>query len=200
MNDQTRERFWLPIAIPVGALAFIGLVAFGMSRILLNVPSEIATAVALMAAFNVLVVCSLIALRKNLRASEMGVAGIIALVPLMIGGAVAAGVVEVKGGEEHEAVEHGPTVQVAADALKFDKAQLEVPADEAFELAFNNKDAGVPHNVAILQAQGSGEALVRTPLITGPKTSTTEVKPIPGGTYYFQCDVHPNMSGQVTAA
>lgn len=200
MNDQTRERFWLPIAIPVGALAFIGLVAFGLSRILLNVPSEIATAVALMAAFNVLVVCSLIALRKNLRASEMGVAGMIALVPLLIGGAVAAGVVEVKGGEEHEAGEQGPTVQVAADALKFDKAQLEVPANEAFELAFNNKDAGVPHNVAILQAQGSGEAFVRTPLITGPKTSTTEVEPIPGGTYYFQCDVHPNMSGQVTAA
>lgn len=189
---------WLPIAIPVGALAFILLVAFGFSRVLLNVPSEIATAVALMAAFNIVVVCTLIALRKDLKMTELGFASIIALVPLFLGGAVAAGVVHVEG-EEHGAEEkHGEVVAVAADNLKFDKAALTVPADQPFELSFENQEP-VPHNVAILKAQGSPEVFVRTPVVTGPKTSTTEVKPLPAGTYYFQCDVHPTMSGQVTA-
>lgn len=108
------------------------------------------------------------------------------------------GVVEVEGGEEH-AEEPGVTVQIAADNIQFDKQALEVPADEPFELNFNNEDAGVPHNVAILKAQGASEVLLRTDLITGPETQTAEVKPIPAGTYFFQCDVHPNMSGQVTA-
>lgn len=198
MNGQTRERFWLPIAIPLGCLVFIGMIAFGMSRVLLNVPSEIATAVALMVAFNILVVCSLIAVRKNLRVSEMGLAGVIALVPLVLGGAVAMGVVPVEGGEEHEGGE-APTVQIAANNLQFNKDALEVPADLEFQLAFSNREP-VPHNVAILKAQGSSDAIVRTPVITGPKSSTTRVEPVPAGTYYFQCDVHPNMSGQVTAA
>lgn len=182
----------------MGALAFILLITFSLSRVLLNVPSEIATAVALMMAMNILIVCSLLAVRKNLRVPEVGLAGIIALIPILLGSAVATGVVQVKGGDKKEGGA-GVTVQISASSLHFDKSTLKVPAGQPFQLQFNNKDP-IPHNVAILKSEGSAEAFARAPILTGPKSETARIKPIPAGTYYFQCDVHPTMNGQVTAA
>ena len=41
----------------------------------------------------------------------------------------------------------GPTVQIAASAVKFDKTELEAPADAPFTIEFDNQDAGIQHNV-----------------------------------------------------
>ncbi|MGI8425619.1 MAG: cupredoxin domain-containing protein [Actinomycetota bacterium] len=193
----TRERFWLPLAIPVGALAFIALIAFSMSRILLNVPPKIATAVALMAAFNILMVCTLAALRSDFRKTQFAFMGAVALVPVVFGGLVAQGVVAVTGEPEgHES--ESEVVAVAASNIAFDKTELHIPAGKPFDLKFNNQEP-VPHNVAILEAQGSAEALFRKPSFSGPKAIDWKVPAIPAGEYYFQCDVHPNMSGKVTS-
>jgi plastocyanin len=34
-------------------------------------------------------------------------------------------------------------------------------------------------------------------VITGPKTTTYDVNGLQAGTYYFKCDIHPGMNGQL---
>lgn len=198
-DDNMRDRLILPVLIPLGALSFILFLAILMSQILLNVPAEIATAVGIMTAINLLGAFSVMAAKPNGGRPLMVVLGAIVAVPLLLGSAAAAGIVPLP----EEEGEHGgpelPTVQIAANNLQFDKQELNIPADTEFVLAFNNQEAQ-PHNVAILQAQGSANALFRGAIVTGPELLEETVEPIAAGEYYFQCDVHPNMSGTVTAA
>lgn len=184
------------MAIPVGVSILIAVIAFSMSRILLNVPKEIATAVALMVAFNILVVCAIVATRPNLAMADAVPMLGVAVVPVLIGLAVAGGVVEVSGGDGHG---HGPehkTITISADNLAFDKDELKVPGGEPFKLAFNNKEAA-PHNVVIQKDASSAEAIFKKPFFAGPKTVTWEVPALEAGTYFFKCEVHPNMTGSL---
>jgi plastocyanin len=199
-DDNLRDRLILPILIPVGALAFVLFLALVMSQVLLNVPAEIATAVAIMLAINMLIAFSVVANKPNAGRPLMTVLAAIAVVPLVLGAAAASGIVPLPEEEaEHGEGEGGPTVDIAANNLQFDTDHLDVPADTAFVIAFNNQEAQ-PHNVSILEAQGSANALFRGEIVTGPTEVDYEVDPIAAGEYYFQCDVHPNMSGSVTAA
>jgi plastocyanin len=88
-------------------------------------------------------------------------------------------------------------VSIAAQGIAFDTATLTIPAGKAFTLAFDNRDASVPHDVVIRDA--SGKALFTGELITGPRVIVYEVPAIPAGTYTFVCTVHANMTGTVTA-
>ncbi len=198
MSDENmRDRLILPVLIPVGALAFVLFLALVMSQVLLNVPGEIATAVAMMTALNLLIAFSVMAAKPDGGRPLMMMLAAIAVVPLVLGGAAASGVVPLP--EEEEGAEEGPAAQLAANNLAFNKQELSVPADTVFILEFNNMEAQ-PHNVSILEAQGSANALFRGEVITGPKVVDYDVNAIAAGEYYFQCDVHPTMSGTVTAA
>lgn len=198
-DDSMRDRLILPVLIPVGALAFILFLALVMSQVLLNVPNAIAVAVATFTAINLLIAFSVLALKPKAGRATMAMVGAIAAVPLVLGGAAAAGVVPLPEEEEHGAGSEGATVTIAANGLQFDKDELAIPADTEFTLVFNNQEAQ-PHNVAILEAQGSSNALFRGAIVTGPTESEETVDPIAAGEYYFQCDVHPNMNGTITAA
>lgn len=197
MNNTTRDRAILPLAIPLGSIAFIFVVAFGMSRVLLNVQPEIATAVALMAAFNILVACAFFALRSGFTARDLvPMAGVVAL-PIILGAAVAAGVIPVEGGGEHEGGgAETAVVSISANNLQFSTDRLEVPANQAFELKFENREAA-PHNIWIT---GDGDATIfKEPFFAGPKTVTWDVPAIAPGEYPFKCEVHPTMKGTVVA-
>jgi plastocyanin len=89
-------------------------------------------------------------------------------------------------------------VVVHAHNLAFDTKEIQVPAGTAFKLAFVNED-GDTHNIAIRTKPGfDGDVVFRF----DPVSSTTvvlDVPPIAKGTYYFLCEVHPNMSGTVFA-
>lgn len=196
-QDDMRDRLLLPVLIPVGALAFVGFFALAMGQILLNVSKAVATAIALMIAFNMLVAFTVVALKPNIGKFLMATMGGIAVVPLLLGAAAAAGVIDIAD-EEHGGEEaQGPVIEIAAANIAFDKAALEAPADTPFEIKFSNDEA-VPHNVAILTAPGSTEALFRGAIITGPKETNYKVEALAAGNYPFQCDVHPNMAGTVT--
>ena len=89
------------------------------------------------------------------------------------------------------------TVQLAANQLAFDKSSIEVPAGKAFVIHFDNKDAGIAHNVAIYDS--SGKELFKGDIFNGPKAVDYQVPALPAGQYTFQCDVHPTtMTGALS--
>ena len=90
------------------------------------------------------------------------------------------------------------TASISASALTFSTDTLSFPADTPVSLTFDNKDAGVPHNVAIYQDQAYTQAKFNGEIVTGPTTATYDVPPLAAGTYYFKCDVHPTMNGTVS--
>lgn len=89
-------------------------------------------------------------------------------------------------------------VVISAKDLRFSTDQLVVPAGKKFTLVFKNLEA-VPHNVRITtERDGKGDLLFRHDFITN-QTGVFEVGPISAGTWYFECEVHPQMNGVVLA-
>jgi plastocyanin len=86
----------------------------------------------------------------------------------------------------------GDVVQVSAVNIAFEQPEISAPADTAFTIHFNNKEA-VPHNVAVKDA--SGGAPFTGDVITGPKEVDYSVPALAAGSYTFVCSVHPNMTG-----
>jgi plastocyanin/uncharacterized membrane protein len=106
------------------------------------------------------------------------------------------------GGTEAEcAPSSGAAVTICAfDEQSFSSDRLNAPAGEPFSLAFDNEDDGVPHNVAIYTDDSAAQSLFVGDLVDGPKNVTYDVPALGPGTYYFRCDVHPQMNGTLEAA
>jgi plastocyanin len=87
-------------------------------------------------------------------------------------------------------------VAICSDNLEFDADTIEAPAGEEFTITLTNAESQ-PHNVAIYTEEG-GEEIVIGDVITGPDATTQIVVPaLDAGTYYFRCDIHPEMDGTV---
>jgi plastocyanin len=96
----------------------------------------------------------------------------------------------------------GPTASLGAgeaDATitsrdsSFTVATITVGAGEPFTLRLINDD-GVPHNVAIYVDNSATDSLFIGELITNA-TVDYAVPALEGGTYFFRCDLHPEMTG-----
>src|SRR6185503_5079312 len=83
-------------------------------------------------------------------------------------------------------VADGPTI-VAKD-LKFQTPSVEVKADTAFTLHFDNQESA-PHNVAIYTDSGAGTPISVGGVVSSAKADQT-VPALKPGTYFFRCDVH----------
>jgi plastocyanin/uncharacterized membrane protein len=93
------------------------------------------------------------------------------------------------------------TITVCAfDDQAFVPDHLQLPASEPVEVAFDNRDGGVQHNVAIYRDESAEESLFVGDLIAGAETVTYDVPALDPGEYYFRCDVHPQMNGSVEVA
>ncbi len=90
------------------------------------------------------------------------------------------------------------TFDVIGEQFAFDVQALEVPANTPFQINFDNKDAGTPHDVDVRLADGS--VVVDTPTITGLADTTYVYDGLAPGTYTFICSVHPipAMTGTLT--
>ena len=93
---------------------------------------------------------------------------------------------------------NGPTLQVSAANIAYEQSSLEAPANTPFSIEFDNKDAGVPHNVSIHKDSATGEELFKGDIFNGPDKRTYSVPALPAGAYAFVCSVHPNMTGSLT--
>ncbi len=90
----------------------------------------------------------------------------------------------------------GAALQLSASGVQFATAALEAPADQAFQIAFDNQDAGIPHNVQIKDA--SGALVFDGARVDGPNKVTYDVPALKAGAYTFNCLFHPNMVGTLT--
>jgi plastocyanin len=183
--------------LPLSIVVVIVAILYGFSRILLALPPTAATATALTVATGIVVVAAIAASRRQVRLSTIlamvgGTAGI-----AMLAGGIALAVAPEEGeeGEGELAV-----VALAAFNIQFEPTSLTVPADEAFVVRFNNRDAGVQHNVDIFDnPEFSGTALFEGELITGVREVDYTVDALAPGGYFFRCIVHPNMVGEIEA-
>jgi plastocyanin len=91
----------------------------------------------------------------------------------------------------------GEVLEISAQNIAFDTTQEAVPADTAFQIHFVNNDQGVPHNVAVRDAGGT--EVFKGEIFPGVDERTYDVPALAAGEYTFICDVHPNMTGTLTA-
>jgi len=89
---------------------------------------------------------------------------------------------------------------VEAANVAFDTSELTLAAGEEAVIQLNNVDSQ-PHNIAIYEDQAAGLAfsdpLFQGETIPGGESITYTFDAPKKGNYYFQCDVHPNMNGDV---
>lgn len=90
-------------------------------------------------------------------------------------------------------------VQISALGIKYEQTAVTVKAGTSFQIAFDNKDAGTPHNVSIHQGSATGAELFKGEIFNGVATHTYTVPPLDAGAYAFVCTVHPTMIGTLTA-
>ncbi|MBA4179703.1 MAG: hypothetical protein C0506_03860 [Anaerolinea sp.] len=77
----------------------------------------------------------------------------------------------------------------------FDKTKLEAAAGEV-SIDFKN-NGKLKHNLSVLDKK-AGKSLAEGKIIDGGQTATTKF-PAAAGSYYFQCDLHPDqMNGTIT--
>jgi plastocyanin/uncharacterized membrane protein len=133
--------------------------------------------------------------RRPITIAAIGFVGLLAILFLMIFKPTLGfgGVQECPAGTD-------PITICAFDDQAFVPGTLRLPANEAVALAFDNEDGGVQHNVAIYTDESVEESVFVGDLIAGPETVTYDVPAIDPGTYFFRCDVHPQMNGSVEVA
>jgi len=208
---EVRFRVPLPIVIPVVALAVIGVFVVGFAWVLLSIPTEAATVIATAMAANVLGVCAFLALRPRVSTSTTFELLAILIYPILIGIVIANTSI---GEEEHAAAGEGAAhgegaapagggTVVVAENTAFDMSELEIEAGADNTVTLDNKDSGIDHNISIYPDADAGLALegaiFEGDIIAGPATTDYNFEGPEKGEYYFQCDVHPNMNGTVTA-
>ena len=90
-------------------------------------------------------------------------------------------------------------IAISALAFAFDPLTVTAPADTSFQVSFENKDAGVPHNIALYLGSPTGAELFKGAIFNGVETRVYSVPPLDAGAYAFVCTVHPTMIGTLTA-
>jgi hypothetical protein len=175
---------------------------------------------AAVAAGGILFVISLAASQDKLDPVRRGVLGVAVLVPFLIGGAFAAGIIgDIP--DEQRMINVEPPAEAPEDAILAAENDQEfcLPANgdceptefwsvaaqdtEEFIYLFENRDDAAPHNLSIRELEGDrdnpepGEVIHEGELLTsvGESTETIDTGLEPGD-YYFVCDVHAStMTG-----
>jgi plastocyanin len=199
-TSEVRMRVPLPVIIPLGALTVIAVITIGMSRILLNVPKEIAVVIAIAVAANILIACTIIALRPQETKRTWVELVIVATYPLIVGLVIAQigiGEGEARGPAPSEASAGGANT-VSAQNIQFDTDSLDLTAGEETTLTFVNEDSSsTQHNMSIYETPDAEKNLFEGQIIPGGQEAQYQIPPLKKGEYYFQCDIHPSMNGTV---
>jgi plastocyanin len=93
----------------------------------------------------------------------------------------------------------GGGVTVVAQNIAFDTSTIRLEPVPT-TITFENRDAGVQHDIAIYSDSSLADELFNGELVTGPATVDYAVPALPPGEHYFQCNVHPTMNGSVVVS
>jgi plastocyanin len=99
--------------------------------------------------------------------------------------------VETTDGGGGDAVE----LEVEAEDFAFDSSTYTVPAEANVDLKFKNRDEGIPHTFTIYESEDAQQQIFDTGNVTGDAEESFQLQAPAAGTYYFRCDVHPDMNG-----
>jgi plastocyanin len=208
MRPDVRDRLVLPLLLPVVIVAIIAGIATLFGMIMFFNPMIVSATLAVVVAAGILAAFGMASAKPELPRAKGAVVVGAAVIPLVLGALVAAGVVEPS---DERVVERecefclrvpDGAVQVTAENLQFDTDTLVLPAHGDASILFINSDLGIPHNIAIYPEDESGVPLLDAPIfdgevITGEDEHVyTFTAPETPGTYHFQCDVHPVMHGE----
>jgi len=194
--DHTGHHLDLtPLAIPVVGLFTIFSLMFSMSRVLLAVPEEASTIIAIAIAVVILASATLVTLKPNLTKQSL-LAILAGAGVLLSGGGIAAAAYGQRTVEKPEGVA-GPSVKVAAQGIQFLNKELTVKAEVPADIIFDNKDKGIVHNVAVASDADFTKRVFTGDVIPGVKTIDYRFRAPAAGEYYFRCDIHPNMQGKL---
>jgi len=195
MTDRINDRFVVPIGLPgtIFILAGIGVVA--LSRLFLSVSVGAAPIIGIVIAFALLGGFWFIA-NNNVGRSAVTTVATFAVVLVLAGGVAGA----LKGEREFHHPGGGEgEYTIAAEGIEFDRSDFDLPAASEVTLKFENREA-VPHNVAIYEAKG-GEPIFQGKILNTVGEADYEFETPEAGSYYFQCDVHPDqMNGTVNVS
>jgi hypothetical protein len=221
-----KQALLVPLAVLGVMVLFIGLIA---TLLLFNTKTG-SLVLAAMAAGGVLFSVSLLASQDRLDRGQRFVAVGAGALPLVLGGLIAGGVIggidpadQMRNVQPLEVIPEDAPIMAAENSNEFclpdDAGGCEptttwefVPSQETENVAFvfDNREAGVLHNVVITTLEGSadapepGEELVASTEITGPDVEYFEsdlpLEELPEEFYFF-CAIHPStMIGVGTLA
>jgi plastocyanin len=90
----------------------------------------------------------------------------------------------------------GPNVVlISALGIKYEQSTVTAPVDTPFQISFENKDPGTPHNVAIKTGSAQGPEIFQGTVFNGVETRVYDIPALDAGAYAFVCTVHPTMIG-----
>jgi hypothetical protein len=88
-----------------------------------------------------------------------------------------------------------------ASGIEWNKSQLAAIAGAPLTISIDNQDDGIPHNWRLFgNPDGDGDAIEATEIENGPVVQTLNFGPLDPGDYYYDCEVHPQMFGTLTAS
>jgi plastocyanin len=199
-EDQTPGPRFPPIAYPLVALVFGGILVWSFSRILLALTKDQAVAAATFMALNILVGSALVAYGRRVRRRP-------ASYPLVVAAGlavVAGGMVAFTFGDHPPGEEPGegpPPIPLTASGVAFVETELTLPAGQQVTIEFRNQDQGVQHDFVLFDGpDATAPELFDGPEVTGVASTRYTFQAPPQGTYFFYCSIHPvQMTGTATA-
>jgi plastocyanin len=195
-GDRTaRVPNLIPIGIPIVGLFAIASLMFFMSRILLAVPEQASTFIALAVAALILAVASFVALKPDL-SSRTVMRGLVVAGVLMAGGGLVAGAAGEREVEPHGEHSGRAAVSIKARNVAFNIEEFDLHAEQPAVISFDNEEPQ-PHNVAIYTTEEFATPIWQGDVITGPEKIEYRFTAPRAGTYFFRCDIHPAMKGKV---
>ncbi len=88
-------------------------------------------------------------------------------------------------------------LDITARNTAWDKRSLTAPPNAQVTVRLNNQDAGVAHNISFSRSKATAATPLapgaKGSLLTGVASENVSFTTPAGGTYYFQCDVHPDQ-------
>jgi plastocyanin len=87
-------------------------------------------------------------------------------------------------------------IVVVAKDLAFQPTEVAAPADQPFTIVLDNQE-DLPHNIAIKDSTGA--EVFKGEIINKGQVSNA-IPALAAGSYPFICEVHPNMTGTITAS